>query len=324
MLPGKIVRFSFLLLFAIFVGGFGVVSVNASVAPPIVQAQFVGSLLRIEAQDGFYPTEAVFVNGRRFNFRVDSALMVDVSRYIAGGESIEVYATDFQGNASLPLFLTPPTATATLPNNLTPDGQGEVLDHATSERDDVEFITISTPAGNVFHLIIDHTRSSNNVYFLNAVTEWDLVTLAEGAELPVPPQFAVPPPPPPEPQPESVTADPEPESGGRAGMVIFMVVAGLVAFAVAYYLKVYSKKNKGQPGEDYDEDADDDGEDSDGDESDGEGWEDAEGVEAGQFGFVQDGEPGYYDDGSGPNPIPEQTYPDPAPEQTDGGGKENG
>ena len=42
-----------------------------------------------------------------------------------------------------------------------------------------EFFTISTPDENVFYLVIDRQRGSENVYFLNAVTESDLLALAE-------------------------------------------------------------------------------------------------------------------------------------------------
>mgnify|MGYP002508413626 CR=1 FL=1 len=60
---------------------------------------------------------------------------------------------------------------------LTPDGQATVLDNATNE-DGKEFYTIQTPDENVFYLIIDNQRDTENVYFLNAVTESDLMALA--------------------------------------------------------------------------------------------------------------------------------------------------
>ena len=64
---------------------------------------------------------------------------------------------------------------------LTPDGQGTVIDNVT-EADGKEFFTIMTPDENVFYLIIDRQRDSENVYFLNAVTESDLMALAEKDE----------------------------------------------------------------------------------------------------------------------------------------------
>ena len=64
---------------------------------------------------------------------------------------------------------------------LTPEGTASVLDNATSE-DGKEFFTFTTPAENVFYLVIDKQRPDKNVYFLNAVTEKDLMTLAETDE----------------------------------------------------------------------------------------------------------------------------------------------
>ena len=61
---------------------------------------------------------------------------------------------------------------------LTPDGQGTVIDNVTEENGK-EFFTIMTPDENIFYLIIDRQRDSENVYFLNAVTESDLMALAE-------------------------------------------------------------------------------------------------------------------------------------------------
>lgn len=67
------------------------------------------------------------------------------------------------------------------PVPFTPGGQATVVDEATGE-DGKLFYTFSTPEGNVFYLVIDRQRDSDNVYFLNAVTEQDLLSLAEGGE----------------------------------------------------------------------------------------------------------------------------------------------
>lgn len=69
--------------------------------------------------------------------------------------------------------------TSSIPDGaFTPEGTGTVQDNVTSA-DDKQFYTITTEAGNVFYLIIDGKRNSNNVYFLNGVTESDLLALAE-------------------------------------------------------------------------------------------------------------------------------------------------
>ncbi|MDR1467274.1 MAG: DUF4366 domain-containing protein [Oscillospiraceae bacterium] len=62
-----------------------------------------------------------------------------------------------------------------------PDGKGKVVDVFTGE-DGRKFYTIQTPAGNTFYLIIDFTMTGENVYFLDAVQEKDLLALAEKAK----------------------------------------------------------------------------------------------------------------------------------------------
>lgn len=63
----------------------------------------------------------------------------------------------------------------------TPAGTGTVVNTATDE-DGKEFYTITTPDKNVFYLVIDRERDGDNVYFLNAVTEKDLLALAEKSD----------------------------------------------------------------------------------------------------------------------------------------------
>lgn len=67
------------------------------------------------------------------------------------------------------------------PTALTLSGQGTVVDNVTGENGK-EFYTISTPEENIFFLVVDKEREEENVYFLNAVTESDLLALAEKDE----------------------------------------------------------------------------------------------------------------------------------------------
>ncbi len=60
------------------------------------------------------------------------------------------------------------------------DGTGTIVDNV--QQGSKQFYTISTDAGNVFYLIIDLDKDSNNVYFLDTTKERDLVALAEKAE----------------------------------------------------------------------------------------------------------------------------------------------
>ena len=56
------------------------------------------------------------------------------------------------------------------------DGTGTIVDNV--QQGSKQFYTISTDAGNVFYLIIDLDKYSNNVYFLDTTKERDLVALA--------------------------------------------------------------------------------------------------------------------------------------------------
>ena len=154
----------------------------------------------------------------------------------------------------------------------TPDGQATVTDRAT-EYDGKEFYTFTTPAGNVFYLIIDHARASGNVYFLGAVTESDLISLAEKAGEPVS-ESAIPitadPTPgpafdePAEDEPDGGGVEPQAEenSGGGNGMIIFIVVAALALGGTGYYVKIVRPKQQAANSDDDDyEDEPEDGED---------------------------------------------------------------
>ena len=249
---------------------------NTNVAPPTVFAEINGALMRIEAISGFYPVEAVFINERRFNFRVDSALVVDISSYIATEDTIAVYAVDFAGNVSNTVLLTPPLMDSFLPppvhnNPFTPDGQATVLDRATDE-DGKEFFTFVTPAGNTFHLIVDSQRGANNVYFLNAVTEFDLMTLAEasGVNMPNHSVSGIPAPPPleteNEPQPPTPEEPPAQSGGMDAGTIFFLIVIFAAVGGAGYYFKILRPRHQEQmmdddeyeDNEEYDDDNEED------------------------------------------------------------------
>jgi len=163
----------------------------------------------------------------------------------------------------------------------TPPGTGSVLDNADGG-DGKEFFTITTPDENVFYLIIDRQRGMENVYFLNAVTESDLLSLAVIPDRPAPPFGELPPPAPTEPMPEP---EPEPKASGNTGMIVFIVIAMLGAGGAGYYFKIYRPKQQGGEsgefdGEDYDDsDFDDlygDDEDSQPDSQGVDGYDDSE------------------------------------------------
>ncbi len=165
---------------------------------------------------------------------------------------------------------------------LTPEGTGTVLDNVTDE-DGKEFYTIMTPDEHIFFLIIDKQREAENVYFLDSVTEKDLLSLtgenaAETEELEKP-----------EAEPcrctvlcevgevdtacpvclldrkqckgETRAADaesPKPETvkrdrKGSAGAVVLIAVAALAAGGTGYYFKILKPRRELDAADDFDD-----------------------------------------------------------------------
>ena len=136
----------------------------------------------------------------------------------------------------------PETEEETTAKPFTPEGTGTVVDNAT-DGDGKEFFTITTPSENVFYLIIDRQRDGQNVYFLNAVTEKDLLALAEKDPEPEVTEPVM------EPEPETeppTEPEPEPEktSGFPMGNILMIAAVLLAGGGAGYYFKVYRPKHE--------------------------------------------------------------------------------
>jgi len=156
----------------------------------------------------------------------------------------------------------------------TPPGEGTVVDNAI-DGDGKEFYTISTEDGDVFYLIIDRQRNSQNVYFLNAVTELDLLALAAKNEREIPVGTITTPPGnrPAEGEQEPIKT-PEPgepsKQSDKTVMYIIIAVAFVGTGAAAYYFKIVKRK-KELVEDDYDDESDYDDEYDFEDETDNDG-----------------------------------------------------
>lgn len=145
-------------------------------------------------------------------------------------------------------------------NPLTPDGNATLVDQA-SDKDGKEFYTFTSPAGNQFFLIIDKQRSDNNVYFLDYVTEKDLISLAKkDKENPLITET-----------PEPETKQPEPEikeekpeekpveeetsekKQSNAGMVLILLLVTVGVGIAAYYFKILKPKQELDAADDFEE-----------------------------------------------------------------------
>ena len=116
-------------------------------------------------------------------------------------------------------------------NPFTPDGTGTVVDNATDE-DGKEFYTITAADESVFYLVIDKQKTSENVYFLNAVTVDDLLPLAEQGE---------------EPAEEVTETEPEPEAEKTDSPLLSLLLIGavvLIGGGAGCYFKIYKPKHE--------------------------------------------------------------------------------
>jgi hypothetical protein len=135
-----------------------------------------------------------------------------------------------------------------------PPGTASVIDFNT-DPDGRLFYTIMTPDEHVFYLVIDKSGSTENVYFLNAVTISDLAALAElppqvhGAAVTNPPQTAETP----APQTETPPPADTPENGGNTGMYIIIGILVVGGGGAGWYFKIYRPKQQGMgSGDEYD------------------------------------------------------------------------
>jgi len=193
-----------------------------------------------------------------------------VKAYAGGIPDEPSYYTGIYNNTAPPIIPETPTT-----QPLTPPGTGTVIDNVTNENN-IEFFTITSANGNIFFLIIDRQRDTENVYFLNAVTERDLLALAEesGDDITAWGGASTPPPiipnTPTIPTTPELEVDTEPEaipeseqSGGGMGMLIPLLLLALGGGAAGYYFKIYKPKQQQANIEsdedfDYDEDYTDD------------------------------------------------------------------
>lgn len=153
------------------------------------------------------------------------------------------------------------TSSETSLKPLTPDGTGTVIDNVTNE-DGKEFFTVTTPSKHVFYLIIDRQKNAENVYFLDAVTDKDLLALAKSDNEDVSGSSSSKTASAPETSSAPTTSTPTVSSGSRpekqngsAGIAAVAVLAIILVGAVVWFFKFRKpdKKDKNRPDpDDYD------------------------------------------------------------------------
>lgn len=134
--------------------------------------------------------------------------------------------------------------------SILPSGTGTVKE-VYADEDGRKFYTVQTPAGNTFYLIIDFTQQTENVYFLDAVAEKDLLALIEqaGGTVATVPESSTPDTntgdaPTSQPSGEAPAEQPESSSGLFSMILVGAVV--VIGGGAALYFKVIRKKCGGQ------------------------------------------------------------------------------
>jgi len=238
--------------------------------------------------------DAVWLEGDTLNIEVTDkqtgihqTLQVPMDEYAGNSEYVSVQAVDRNGGKSNTIqfknpFYTPgadpadpqtPTKSESgIPGGVnpskpfTPDGTGTVVDNVT-DGDGKEFFSVETPDGNVFYLIIDRQRDTENVYLLNAVTENDLMSLAKEGDgkstsgiptQPNQPGQITPSDPSESPAPEPTPTPPANNGGMNSGTVIFIVIAAVAVGGAGYYFKILRPKQQAAGDDDGIDDYEDD------------------------------------------------------------------
>ena len=144
---------------------------------------------------------------------------------------------------------------------------GESAESVTQTASDgtKEFYTISTKSGKIFYLVVDNSKSQDNVYFLTEVSDKDLMnfTLSDTVTLPEVDTVyaeAEKEEPTPEPKPETEEEEsketevemPEDKSPIGSYLLIGVVAAGVLG--AGYYFKIYKPKHEYDNEDEYEED----------------------------------------------------------------------
>jgi hypothetical protein len=248
---------------------------------PTATAETPADGLTLIVKEVWLTGDTLHISVTDLNTGVDQTLELNLPAYAnPGDEYVTVQATDSDGRASNSIqfknpYYTPQAETtsdggsdeATADkteqsqtavsegNPFTPDGTGDVVDNVTN-KDGKEFFSITTADGNVFYLIVDRERESDNVYLLNAVNEDDLASLAKPGDGKPVSAVTVP-----EVTPTATPADttPAPEAApdkngdSNTGIIAFIVIAVVIIGGVAYYFKVVRPKKYSTAADSYDE-----------------------------------------------------------------------
>lgn len=253
---------------------------------PTLNAGISSGILMVQAMDTTSGIQAVYVNGQKFTELTNDTVRIRLQQFDSAYENFTIQAMDGAGNGSdiyaikNPYYKNPAAeenrenTIPDLPESALPTNQAEatatVTDYTNTAEDGEserkEFYTIQTEDEKVFYLVIDHTKNSNQVYFLTEISENDLLHVT-GTDYRVMAQNAAvveselsnedssqEPETEEEVQKESEERETETEEpieerdrlkeGNAVAASLFLGMIGMIAVVILYFFKIYRKKGE--------------------------------------------------------------------------------
>ncbi|HAC0715745.1 TPA_asm: DUF4366 domain-containing protein [Listeria monocytogenes] len=176
-------------------------------------------------------------------------IMVGLFGLMGAGISVNAQAKDAAGTTVTPTIPnSEETTTDTdvpLDENNKPSGGGSVVESNNTSGEGKTFYTITTKDEQVFYIIVDNSKASDNVYLLTDVTQADLTQMVAENESPILKET-------PKAETNGTTSNTETEATPKkepeeatTNYLPFILLIGLVAGAIGgayYYFKVYKPK----------------------------------------------------------------------------------
>jgi hypothetical protein len=115
------------------------------------------------------------------------SIVITFALCLCGAFFIPAYAEETEGFIIEEVATLPPIAEVEPPRETnapaggveTPTGAGTVIEDVSHGEVNRQFITVQSRGGNIFYIIIDNDRNGQNVYFLNAVDDFDLLSFSD-------------------------------------------------------------------------------------------------------------------------------------------------
>jgi len=162
------------------------VIVEEIVAPKNSPPPQVNAAVIPEKAKEIKPTPVPIANTQKLNSTPLSAATANV-------EAVEaVEETEVLESAEIPIIsdFEPPVPVApvipviednndTSVNDNRPNGNGSLIEDVNNGAVSRQFITVQSKGGNIFYIVIENDGKKENVYFLNAVDDFDLLSFSE-------------------------------------------------------------------------------------------------------------------------------------------------